>query len=114
VTETTDVAPWVVVGRTLRSVLRHAPIPAPPGALARWQREEARIAAQESRKEAERRERADARQELAMWSARQHTMARGLEWNQRHRSSTCRASTSGRTPCLPHRTPRPGPRNVRP
>jgi hypothetical protein len=51
------------------------------GELARWKREEARIAAEEQRLEAERAERAEIRQELAMWDARRYTLARGLPWD---------------------------------
>jgi hypothetical protein len=53
----------------------------PPGALARWQREEAVARAEEQRAEQDRAERADNRSTLALWSARQHAAARGLRWD---------------------------------
>jgi hypothetical protein len=53
----------------------------PPGELVRWQREEAAMRAEEQRVEAERTERAEIRQELALWEARQYSIARGLPWD---------------------------------
>jgi hypothetical protein len=53
----------------------------PPGELVRWQREEAAMRAEEQRVEAERAERAEIRQELALWEARQYSLARGLPWD---------------------------------
>jgi hypothetical protein len=53
----------------------------PPGELVRWQREEAAMRAEEQRLEAERTERAEIRQELALWEARQYSVARGLPWD---------------------------------
>jgi hypothetical protein len=82
VPKTTDVTPWVVVGDEPTAGFFDEPSGfLLPGQLVRWQREEAALRAEEQRKESERQERADARQELAMWSARQHAIARGLEWN---------------------------------
>jgi hypothetical protein len=52
-----------------------------PGSLAGWQREEAAIRAEERRKEEERIERAEIRQQAAMWEARQYCLARGLPWD---------------------------------
>jgi hypothetical protein len=70
---TTDVEPWQAFYDT--------PTFLPPGELVRWQREEARLRAEERREEAERRDRADARLEAAIWEARQYTVAKGLPWN---------------------------------
>jgi hypothetical protein len=53
----------------------------PPAALIRWRREEQAMRAEEQRLEAERAERAEIRQELAMWNARQYTLVRGLPWD---------------------------------
>jgi hypothetical protein len=53
----------------------------PPGELVRWQREEAALRAEEQRLDVERQERADLRQELALWEARQYSVARGLPWD---------------------------------
>jgi hypothetical protein len=53
----------------------------PPGELLRWQREEAAMRAEEQRLEAERAERAELREELALWEARQYSAARGLPWD---------------------------------
>lgn len=51
-----------------------------PGHVAHLQRIEA---AEERRVEAERADRADARQTLALWEARQHALHRGLPWDPR-------------------------------
>lgn len=102
--------PWVVVGDEPRPAgFYDTPNFLLPGALARWQREEAAIRAEEQRKESERQERADARQQLAMWSARQHAIARGLPWDPakpfEHMPNVyARADISS-----PHRTPKPVP-----
>jgi hypothetical protein len=53
----------------------------PPGELVRWQREEAVIRAEEQRVEQERTERAELRQERALWEARQYSLHRGLAWD---------------------------------
>jgi hypothetical protein len=55
----------------------------PPGELARWQREEAAARAEEQRLEAERQERADLRQELAVWAERQRCLTRGIPFDPR-------------------------------
>jgi hypothetical protein len=79
---TTDVQPWVQVGDGHPAgFITDDEFGLLPGAVALQRREEARLRAEEQRREDERIERADLRQQLSLWEARQYTVARGLEWD---------------------------------
>jgi len=87
VEETTDPKtdqnePWQVVGEPGPAGFYDEPPEwLQPGLMVRWQREDAAVRAEELRKESERQDRADARQQAAMWAARSNAAARGLPWN---------------------------------
>ena len=72
-TETTESsAPWAKFGE---------PAGLSPGRLVLMHRAEAAEAAEEARRAQEVQDRADARQELAIWEARQYSAMRGLPWD---------------------------------
>jgi hypothetical protein len=78
VTETTDTQPWAQFGETPAGF---GDPPLPPGDLLAMRREEERLRVQEQAAEADRRQRADDRQALAEWNARQRALRHGLPWS---------------------------------
>jgi hypothetical protein len=80
---TTDPQPWVELGEPTGPPAGFFDEPTflDPGDLLRWRRENEAARSEEARREAEAQERADARYELAVWSARQHALARGHVWD---------------------------------